>query len=93
MAAARAPLQISFDPESARTRLEPLDRGIDGALCRLLAIVHRAMESGEWRRVKACRDAGCRWAFYDHSKNRSATWCDMASCGNRNKARRRRAQG
>jgi predicted RNA-binding Zn ribbon-like protein len=90
-AAARAPLQITFDPAST-TRLEPIDRGIDGALGRLLAIVHRAMESGEWRRVKACRDAGCRWAFYDHSKNRSGTWCDMASCGNRNKARRRRAQ-
>ena len=29
----------------------------------------------------------CRWAFYDGSKNRSGRWCDMASCGNRMKAR------
>jgi predicted RNA-binding Zn ribbon-like protein len=91
-AAARAPLHVMFDSARATTRLEPLDRGIDGALGRLLAIVHGAMESGEWRRIKACHDADCRWAFYDHSKNRSATWCDMASCGNRNKARRRRAR-
>ena len=29
----------------------------------------------------------CRWAFYDESRNRSATWCDMKVCGNRAKVR------
>ena len=28
------------------------------------------------------------WAFYDHSRNRSGTWCEMGKCGNRAKARR-----
>jgi predicted RNA-binding Zn ribbon-like protein len=89
-AAARGPLQVRFDEPGRPARLEPLDRGIDGALARLLAIVHGAMHVGEWARIKACRDRDCRWAFFDHSKNRSGAWCDMASCGNRNKARRRR---
>ncbi|HYZ15333.1 MAG TPA: ABATE domain-containing protein [Candidatus Acidoferrum sp.] len=89
-AAARAPLQVRFDERGLGARLEPLDQGVDGALARLLAIVHRAMHVGEWSRIKTCRDPECRWAFFDHSKNRSAAWCDMASCGNRNKARRRR---
>jgi predicted RNA-binding Zn ribbon-like protein len=89
-AAARAPLQVHFDGGVAR--LEPTDRGVDGALARLLGIVHDAMHTGAWQRMKACGDPGCLWAFYDHSKNRSGVWCNMASCGNRNKARRRRAQ-
>lgn len=89
-AAARAPLQVRFDEPGKAARLEPLDRGVDGALARLLAIVHGAMHVGDWSRIKACRDRQCRWAFFDHSKNRSGAWCDMASCGNRNKARRRR---
>jgi predicted RNA-binding Zn ribbon-like protein len=88
--AARAPLQVRFD--GAVARLEPTDRGVDGALARLLAIVHDAMHTGTWQRMKACGDPGCLWAFFDHSKNRSGVWCNMASCGNRNKARRRRAQ-
>jgi predicted RNA-binding Zn ribbon-like protein len=46
-------------------------------------------------RFKACRNDRCRWVFFDASKNRSSTWCSMASCGSRIKARtyrqRRRA--
>jgi predicted RNA-binding Zn ribbon-like protein len=61
--------------------------GIDGAIGRLLAIVERAQCDGTWERLKGCPDSDCQWAFYDWSKNRSATWCSMETCGNRNKAR------
>jgi predicted RNA-binding Zn ribbon-like protein len=37
--------------------------------------------------TKPCRNHPCRWLFYDHSTNRSGTWCTMAVCGNRLKAR------
>ena len=29
-------------------------------------------------RLKPCRNHDCRWLFYDHSTNRSGTWCTMA---------------
>jgi predicted RNA-binding Zn ribbon-like protein len=45
------------------------------------------MSDGSWQRVKACRADDCHWAFYDFSRNRSGTWCDMAVCGNREKVR------
>ena len=61
--------------------------GVDGALGRLLVIVYRAMETGTWPRLKACRSDTCQWAFYDHSKNRSGHWCSMAVCGSQHKAR------
>ena len=46
----------------------------------------------DWKRLKLCGSATCRWAFYDQSRNRSSRWCAMASCGNRQKAKRFRAR-
>ncbi|WP_373502599.1 CGNR zinc finger domain-containing protein [Aestuariivirga sp.] len=37
-------------------------------------------------RLRIC--GHCGWLFIDRSKNRSRMWCDMAVCGNREKARR-----
>jgi hypothetical protein len=47
---------------------------------------------GKLERVKLCGAEDCRWAFYDHSRNGSRTWCSMGVCGNRQKARSYRAR-
>jgi predicted RNA-binding Zn ribbon-like protein len=73
-------------------RLEARAPGVDGALGRLLLIAYEAMEHGEWRRLKACRNDTCQWGFYDHSKNRSKTWCLMEVCGSQVKSRAYRAR-
>jgi len=39
-------------------------------------------------RVRECASPTCGWLFLDVSKNSSRRWCDMLSCGNREKARR-----
>src|SRR3954452_2392215 len=95
-AAKRAELQVRVD-DDGRARLVPVRSGVEGAIGRLLAIVFQAQAQGTWERLKACAlHDSCEWAFYDWSKNRSGTWCDMAVCGNRAKARayreRRRGQ-
>ena len=79
-------LTVRFD-EGPGARLEPLGSGADAALGRLLAIVYTAMAEGTWARLKGCLNDRCRWAFYDHSKNRSGRWCSMDACGNVMKAR------
>jgi predicted RNA-binding Zn ribbon-like protein len=84
--AARARIALRFD-QHGNARIEPAAGGADGALGRLLAIVHAAIAQGTWKRLKACREHTCEWAFYDHTKNRSGTWCTMEVCGNRAKAR------
>jgi predicted RNA-binding Zn ribbon-like protein len=84
--ARRAKVQLRFAPPG-RPTLEAAARGVDGALGRLLAIMHAAVADGTWQRLKACRDESCEWAFYDHTKNRSGAWCSMEVCGNRAKAR------
>lgn len=83
--AANARLRVRFG--DGGMRLEPELPGIDGALARLLSIVYAATVQGTWPRLKACRRETCRWAFYDGSRNRSSSWCSMAVCGNREKAR------
>ena len=82
----RARLVLRFG-EGGEAVLEPVSDDVDAALGRLLAIVHDAMETGQWPRLKVCRSDDCLWAFYDHSKNHSRHWCSMESCGSQAKAR------
>jgi predicted RNA-binding Zn ribbon-like protein len=82
-------LRVAVD-DAGRTLLQPDRPGVDGAVATLLGILHEAYLTGEWRRLKGCRQ--CGYAFFDRSKNRSAAWCAMSICGNRtkNRAYRRR---
>jgi predicted RNA-binding Zn ribbon-like protein len=86
-AAVRSRLRPRFGTDG-RARLEPDATGVVGALGRIVAAVYSAMADPDWRRLKLCGSSTCRWAFYDRSKNHSSRWCTMASCGNREKARR-----
>lgn len=66
--------------------------GNSGALDRMLwPIVGSAVElvtSPDAARVRQCDANDCTWLFLDKTKNKSRRWCDMDSCGNREKARR-----
>ncbi len=90
----------SFSPDlqtaMARVRLGPADGGIGweidpqaGLSAPLYAAVWSAgqlLVSAELRRVRSCPGAGCGWLFVDRTGRRR--WCTMATCGNRQKARR-----
>jgi predicted RNA-binding Zn ribbon-like protein len=66
--------------------------GPEGALDRMLWPVVRSaaqlLTSDQVDRVRECASETCSWLFLDSSRNRRRKWCDMASCGNRAKARR-----
>jgi predicted RNA-binding Zn ribbon-like protein len=77
--------------EDGQLELVARESGIEGAISQILGVAFVASIDGTWSRLKAC--PSCHWAFYDRSKNRSASWCSMALCGNRLKTksyRRRR---
>ena len=79
---------------AGRPVITAAQRGVAGALGRLLAIVAAAQLDGSWPRMKTCSHPNCGWIFYDRSNNRSSRWCSMAVCGSRVKMsahRRRRA--
>lgn len=75
-----------------KLRLEPGGAGADRAIGIMLALVYDALAAATWQRMRACRKATCKFAYYDHSKNGSRAWCSMAVCGNREKAHRRRSR-
>jgi predicted RNA-binding Zn ribbon-like protein len=90
-AAAASRLRARFGADG-KARLEPEAGGVAGAMGRLVAAVFTAMDDEGWSRLKLCGSKGCRWAFYDRSRNHSSRWCTMATCGNRQKAKRFRAR-
>ncbi len=68
---------------------------IDELISQMIGIVFDAQRTSLWSRLKVCAADECRWAFFDASRNRGGTWCQMEVCGNRikNRAYRRRRRG
>jgi predicted RNA-binding Zn ribbon-like protein len=59
--------------------------------CMLWPVVRSAADfltSDDLDTVRVCASDNCNWLFIDTSKNHSRRWCNMKSCGNREKARR-----
>lgn len=79
-------LRPRFSPEG-EPRLVTAAEGVEQLIGDLLAATVWAGHAGIWSRLKACANEDCRWAFYDHSKNRSGNWCVMEICGSRAKMR------
>ena len=89
----RCPLRLTFSGQGGQEiRFECAGNDADTPISTTLIRVREAQLAGTWRRLKICREHSCRAAYYDHSKNASATWCSMQVCGNRNKARRFRSK-
>jgi predicted RNA-binding Zn ribbon-like protein len=86
-----AQFAVALDPVQGPV-LEPGGAGAERTIATMLGIVHEAVANGTWPRLRACRRDTCKFAYYDRSKNGSRAWCSMSSCGNREKAQRRRAR-
>ena len=87
-----AGLPVVVGVEVGDWSLRPAAEGVDGFLGGVLGTLAHSMADGSWSRMKACRNDTCRWLFLDHSRNRSGTWCSMAGCGSRMKARAYRSR-
>ncbi len=84
--ASRYPVLVKVS--SGRVPLTPSTRSGVGAIVeRILCSVAAAVIDGEWERMKTCANDRCRWLFYDHSRNRSRSWCNMETCGAQAKMR------
>ncbi|MEU2041865.1 CGNR zinc finger domain-containing protein [Nocardia niwae] len=88
--------------QSPTDETQPLRyRGRDrNAAAAIMTTVAAALAGQQWARSKSCPD--CRNVFYDHSRNRSRTWCsvyaetpDGRACGSISKVRayRKRQRG
>ncbi len=95
----RARIYASFAPtsETPTARLTALthllgaseraltDSGPASLLCQTVFSWMRLDAAEKRSRLRAC--PACDWLFLDKSRNGSRIWCDMAVCGNRQKAK------
>ena len=76
--------QVSLDVEPAGS--------VDHLIGQMVGIAFQAQVDSTWPRLKICAAHDCRWAFFDSSRNRGGTWCQMEVCGNREKNRTYRSR-
>jgi predicted RNA-binding Zn ribbon-like protein len=68
--------------------IEPFRPSAENVLAPVLWSAADLLLNAAHRRIRHCANEECLWLFIDRSKNGTRRWCDMASCGNRAKARR-----
>ncbi|MEU9033437.1 ABATE domain-containing protein [Streptomyces sp. NPDC048352] len=70
--------------------------GVPRVLGTVLAAVTTFAQSGDWGRVKACRNPPCHFGFFDRTRNGAGLYCSTG-CGSqvsmRNYRRRQRREG
>ncbi|MFI8101085.1 CGNR zinc finger domain-containing protein [Streptomyces sp. NPDC086023] len=70
--------------------------GVEGVFGTVLAAVTTFAQSGDWGRVKACRNPPCHFGFFDRTRNGAGLYCSPG-CGSqvsmRNYRRRQREGG
>ncbi|MFH8483915.1 CGNR zinc finger domain-containing protein [Streptomyces longisporoflavus] len=74
-------LQVSLHGDAALTT-EPEGEGWRWLTSAVLCEALLAQTTGEWRRLKICRNERCATAFYDRSRNNSGVWHSTRDCGN-----------
>ena len=96
VALARSPARLRVHRHAGRitTAWQSAANGPQPVLFAILISAARLLASDRAVRIRECASADCTWLFVDETRNHSRRWCDMATCGNRMKARRhyRRSQ-
>jgi predicted RNA-binding Zn ribbon-like protein len=84
-----ATLRLDSD---GRVAIEP--RGTGAGLVSSVVLIEMltAQQADTWRRLKVCRNARCRVAFFDRSRNNSGVWHSTKTCGNVENLRAYRAR-
>lgn len=77
---------------SGTVSLTPAGEGWAYYASAIWAEVLVAQRTDVWRRLKQCKNPGCRSAFYDKSRNNSGVWHDVKTCGNAANLRASRAR-
>jgi predicted RNA-binding Zn ribbon-like protein len=80
--ASRSEWKLRLGWEYVKTRL-------DTVLWPVLWSAASLIASDESSRIRVCGGADCGWMYVDRSRNGFRRWCQMETCGTREKSRRR----
>jgi predicted RNA-binding Zn ribbon-like protein len=65
------------------------ERDLDAPLWPVVWAAADLLVSDDADRIRICPGEGCGWMFLDRSRNGLRRWCEMQTCGTREKSRRR----
>jgi predicted RNA-binding Zn ribbon-like protein len=68
---------------------EDLGLRLDAVIWPVVWSAASLLASDEASRIRVCEGADCGWMYVDRSRNRLRRWCQMETCGTREKSRRR----
>ena len=88
----REVVQLVPGPDGLRLDHRHVGDPVDDALANLATPIVQELRRAGRNGLGPAPATRCRWVFYDDSRTGRRRWCDMASCGNRAKARRHRAR-
>ncbi len=93
---ARTVVRMRVASDAARSRREPRyeiawrEAGrLESILWPVVWSAASLMLSGDAGRIRVCGGPDCGWIYVDRSRNQLRRWCQMATCGTREKTRRR----
>ena len=88
--AGRERIELVAADDGVRLGHSHVGDAVDDLLARIAEPIVREIGNGHDDRIRICANDTCRWIFYDESRAGRRRWCDMATCGNRAKAKRHR---
>ncbi len=77
-------------PRHLQLGWEDQERRLDSVLWPVLWSAAALITSEEASRIRVCGSEDCGWMYVDRSRNGFRRWCQMETCGTREKTRRRR---
>jgi predicted RNA-binding Zn ribbon-like protein len=80
-------------PRALKLGWAELDTKLDSLLWPVLWSAASLLSSDEASRIRMCDAPDCGWMYVDRSRNGFRRWCQMETCGTREKSRRRRGSG
>ena len=66
-----------------------LEKSLDSIVWPVVWSAASLIVSEEAPRIRICGGADCGWMYVDRSRNKLRRWCQMQTCGTREKSRRR----
>jgi predicted RNA-binding Zn ribbon-like protein len=68
---------------------EGADSRLDAPLWPVIWATAQLLASPDVAQLRVCEGVDCGWVYLDHSRNGLRRWCEMQTCGTREKSRRR----
>jgi predicted RNA-binding Zn ribbon-like protein len=85
---AAAHAEVAFSANHFSREWIDSENHLDAMLWRVAQAAGELLTSADVSEIRQCAADDCLWLFLDKTKNHRRRWCEMKTCGNRDKARR-----